>query len=293
MAEAGVEQKRFDDLANKSVAGRATGGLGFAMSGIQLALGRANLRWIALACVALNLVIYGVLVWLGWTWIDAVNAWLPDPAAHEGIVSWLLTAMNAGVKVLLFMGWLLVSIWMALAVGNILAGPLFDMLSERTEELLLGRTHAPPFSIGLAIKLAVKEVFVQLTLLLVYVPLVIAIFFVGLIPLVGALLGPALAWSLSALWVTLGLTGPALARHELGASARVSMVFGNKAMAAGFGAIGGIPFVSFLALPLLSPALVVGGTQMYLALAAWDRVPSKLTDADKALIRKDSQPLAR
>ena len=110
------------------------------------------------------------------------------------------------------------------------------------------------------------------------------------LPALGQILGPFLAWSLSALWVALGFTGPALARHQLGATQRVGMVFGNKAASIGFGALGGIPFVSFLVLPILSPALVVGGTRMFLVLAAYDHVASKLTEADKALLRKTNPP---
>ena len=97
-----------------------------------------------------------------------------------------------------------------------------------------------------------------------------------------------LAFVLTALWVGIGFTGNATARHGLSSAQRVRLVFSNKGLVIGFGAVGGIPFLSFLLLPLLSPALVVGGTRMFLALAAWDRIPSKLTDADKAAIRKDA-----
>jgi len=293
-----VGTQRFDDVTVASLPRRAADGFGFAIGGIKETLARPDLRYIALGCVLLNLVIYGVLVWLGISWLDSATEWLPDPMQYEGFARSAMELLSGAVKFVVFIGWLLASIWLALALANVLAGPLFDLLSERAEEHLLGHTHAPPFSLALALKLAVREIFIQIGMLLIYLPLVATVFVVGLVPLVGQVLGPILAWNLSALWVALGLTGPPLARHGLSASQRVGMVFGHKATAAGFGALGGIPFVSFLLLPFLSPALVVGGTRMFLVLAAYDRVPSKLTEADKALIRRqpthgDSSPQAR
>jgi hypothetical protein len=49
----------------------------------------------------------------------------------------------------------------------------------------------------------------------------------------------------------------------------------------GFGAVGWL----FSYIPLTSPFLVVGGTRLYLALAAWDRIESSLSDDEKQKLR--------
>jgi CysZ protein len=282
-----ADETRFEDISKKGLFARAQRGLGFLFGGLGQTLSQGDLRLLTIACIALNVVVYTGFVWLGYSFLDDVTAWLPSAEGTEGVKHFFLSLLEGVVKVLMFVAWLLFSVWAALAVSNILAGPIFDMMSERVEEKILGRSFAPPFSIALMVKMAVKEILVQLGLLLIYVPLVITVFVIGLVPIIGTLLAPVLAFTLTALWVGIGFTGNATARHELSSAARVRLVFANKALVVGFGAVGGIPFLSFFLLPLMSPALVVGGTRMFLALAAWDRVPSKLTDADKAAIRKD------
>jgi CysZ protein len=278
---------QFEDISQRGFAGRLQRGLGFLFGGLGQTLTQGDLRLLTMACIAINVVVYSALVYLGYAWLDDVTAWLPSAEGTEGVKHFFLSLLEGVVKVLMFVVWLLVSVWAALAISNVLAGPIFDMMSERVEEKIVGRSLAPKFSVTTMVSMGIREILVQLGLLLIYLPLAITIFVIGLVPLIGTLLAPVLAFSLTALWVGIGFTGQATARHGLSSSQRVRLVFSNKALAVGFGAVGGIPFLSFILLPLLSPALVVGGTRMFLALAAWDRVPSKLTDADKAAIRKD------
>jgi CysZ protein len=108
----------------------------------------------------------------------------------------------------------------------------------------------------------------------------------NLVPVIGQVLSPVAAWCLTALWVSMTYTGQVGARHGLGARDRTRMLVGNFGLATGFGAVGGIPFLSFFLLPLLAPALVVGMTRLYLSLAAHGHVASKLTDDEKALLSR-------
>jgi uncharacterized protein involved in cysteine biosynthesis len=71
------------------------------------------------------------------------------------------------------------------------------------------------------------------------------------------------------------------ARHALAARDRLGVLKHQTVAALGFGALGwALAFVPFTA-----PLLVVGGTRMFLSLAAHDRVPSALTDAEKLRLR--------
>ncbi len=277
-----MPSERFADVSQASLTARVGSGIHFALAGVGLTLRRPDLRLLALLCVIINLVIYGGLAALGFWLIDGVG---PDPSAYEG---WLETAMEwarGALQVALLITWLLVSIWLAIFLGGLLCSPFFDLLSERTEQHLVGRHVGPPFSLAATVRSALLEMAVQLKLLFVYLPIALGILLVNLIPVVGQVLSSTLAWVWTAQWVTMTFAGPATARHGLTASQRMQLLFGNKALSTGFGAIGGIPFLSFFLLPLLSPALIVGMTRMYLALAAHDRVPSKLSEAEKRSLR--------
>ena len=70
-------------------------------------------------------------------------------------------------------------------------------------------------------------------------PIALGILLVNLVPVVGQILSSVLAWVWTAQWVTMTFAGPATARHGLGASQRMQLLFGNKALSSGFGAIGG------------------------------------------------------
>lgn len=282
--------ERFSDVGNASVTARVSGGIGFALAGVGLTLRRPELRWPALLAVLLNLVVYGALAWLGFTLLADVG---PDPAAYEG---WMRTVMEwarGALQVALLILWLLASIWVAILVGGLLASPLNDILSERTEELLVGRHVGPPFSLATTLRLALREIGVQVKLLLIYLPVSLVILLANLIPVAGQLLSSTLAWVWTALWVTMTFAGPATARHDLRAGQRMRLLLDHKALSTGFGAIGGVPFLSFFLLPLLGPGLVVGMTRMYLALAAHDRVPSKLSEAEKVALRAELPSLPR
>ena len=278
------------DIGKAPLAARLSGGLGFALGGVGLALKHAELRWPALLAVALNFVIYGALVALGFHFIADFSS---DPNAAQ---DWFSTAMRWGavaLRALLLALWLLGSLWGAIALGGILAGPLFDLLSERTEKMLIGRTVGPPFSFTTTLQTTVREVLIQLKLLFLYAPVSLGILLVGLLPVVGALLGPTLAWVWTALWVSMNFAGPTIARHGLGARQRLELLLKQPALATSFGAVGGIPFLSFFLLPLLGPGLVVGMTRMYLALAAYDHVPSQLSEAEKLALRAELPSLPK
>jgi CysZ protein len=275
--------ERYADVQRGVLPTRLMRGVHFALSSVALTLRRAELRWLALACVLVNVVVYGGLAVLGvWLLVDVG----PDPEAYEGFMATAVGWVRFALRVLLVLGWLLLSIWLAMFLSSLLCGPLFDLLSERTETLLVGRTVAPPFSVGAALGSALTEMFVQLRLLLLYLPAVLAVLALNLVPIVGQIASPVAAWVLAALWVSMSFTGPVGARHGLGARDRVRLLLENVGLGTGFGAVGGLPFLSFFLLPLLSPALVVGMTRLALALATHGHVSSKLTDSDKQLLRQ-------
>lgn len=293
MAERSFEPlERFDDVAARSLGRRFSAGVHFAFSGASWAFSRKELRLLSALTIALNLVLYIGLLVLGFLYLDDVVRWIgPDPAKWEGFWQSFMEALQGLIKFVLAITWLLLSVFLALALGNVVAGPFFDLLSERTEALVVGRSLAPPFSLVGTVRTVVKELLVQLGLLGVYLPVVGVILVIGLLPVVGQILAPVLTWMWTALWVTMTFTTQATARHGLGTKARLRLLFSHKVMGVGFGGIASV--VPFLLIPIFAPALVVGGTRLFLALAAHGHVPSRLSEADKALIRSEAALLSR
>jgi uncharacterized protein involved in cysteine biosynthesis len=167
-----------------------------------------------------------------------------------------------------------------LLVGGVVCDPFYDLVSEATEEILIGRTVGEPFSVSKVIAGIVRELGATVLRLAVYLVVAAPLWLVSLTGVGGVVAAPLmLAWT----WAFVALEGVSRsqARHALAAGTRFSAVTSQKALAIGFGALGWI----MAYIPLTAPFLVVGGTRLFLALAAHDRLPSKLTPEEKARVK--------
>ena len=281
-----------NDIAARALSTRFTLGVRLALDGTAWAFRRKELRALSFLSVAVNLLLYVGLLVLGFLYLNDVATWLaPDPARWQGFWRDVAELAQGIVKFLLGIAWVLLSVFLALAVGNVVSSPVFDLLSEKTEEILVGRSLAPPFSLPGVVRTSLRELVVQMALLVVYLPVVIAILLIGLLPGLGQLLAPLLTWVWTSMWITMTFTTQATARHGLGVKDRLRMLTAHKTLSLGFGAIESL--LPFLLVPLFSPGLVVGGTRLFLSLAAYDRIDSKLTAEDKARMRGHSAQVVR
>lgn len=281
--------ERLPDLRSHALPGRFAAGIRIAFSSVRWAYTYPGLRgWVWLG-VALNVFVYFGVLFVGW---DAISDLAPalGPAPENQDAGWLrtLASMWQGVvQFLLLTLWVLLSMYLSLALCNVLWSPLFDLLSERTEQRLIGSlTSASGTSWLRLVGDALRELRVQLSLLLVYLPVTAGILLLGFIPVVGPVIAPLATWMWTSFWVALTFTAQSAARHRLGVRARLGFLLRHLPETLGFGALQSL--VPFLFVPWMAPALVVGGTRLYLQLAIWDRVPSTLTDARKQALRRVS-----
>jgi CysZ protein len=252
--------------ANDGAIMRLFSGVGFALSSIAFLLADARLRKLAVIPIFLQVVCASIGAWLAWRFAIPYALPVDLSFAADGV----LHAVEVGLEWLLgfFVGALalLAGVIAGSMIGSALAGFAYELMSERTEEIVVGKSLAQPFSVGTAVRAIVVEV--------VFTTLHVAIYLAGLallltvqwIPIVGQLL--ALAWS--AFFLALETSAPSLSRHEVPARARIAHVFRHKALHLGFGSAASV----MMLVPVTMPFLVVGATRLFLSLAAHGEAPT-------------------
>jgi uncharacterized protein involved in cysteine biosynthesis len=265
---------RLPDVAAGGFFARFLFGARFAASGIGFTFTQRRLFLWALVPMAVQALIFGALLLLGFRFLDdIVTALGPEPGHWYSVLGTLLAIVVGGVIILL-------SVLGSIFLGSVVCDPFYDVLSENTESILLGRTVGEPLSVASVVAGIVRELTATVLRLALYLAVAIPLWLIGLTGIGSVIAVPgSLCWTW--LFVALESLSRSQARHAIAGKKRFSATFDNKAVALGFGAAG---FV-FAYVPLTTPFLVVGGTRLFLALAAWDRVPSGLSDDDKAALR--------
>jgi uncharacterized protein involved in cysteine biosynthesis len=262
------------DVAAGSAVARFSSGARFAASGIVLTLRHRRLLVAALVPMLIQAAIFVGLVVGGFGFIDDLVQRLgPEPGHWYSFLGEVL-------ELALVVGLVATSLIASIFLGGVVCDPFYDVLSEATESVLLGRDVGQPFSLAAAVKGVLLELSAMIPRLLLYLAVAIPLWILGLSG-VGSFVAVPLSLAWSWLFVALAGLSRSMARHAIPGTRRLSALFSQTACALGFGAVGWV----LAYVPLTTPFLVVGGTRLYLALAAHDRVPSNLSDADKRVLR--------
>lgn len=247
------------------------GGAGHLLWGLKTSLSHRPLLLLSLAVLAANAFVYCVLLGIGIYYSGDVSQFLTEM---------LPTALNSrwveiSLQIVVVIAWAMVALFLAIGISSVLTGPLLDLLSERTEKLLTGDVNPAPFSvkgffgeIGTTLGIMTRSIVFGLlaTLLLGWIPLV----------------GQTVPLLVAASFVALNFMQPTAARHHVTTRERIRMLIQNKALVLGFGLPASV--FPFLLVPILTPALVVGGTRLYLSLAMNQRVPNILTAEQRSVL---------
>ncbi len=262
------------DVAARGVLSQFWAGASLGMGGVGFTFRNGALLRRALVPMAVQVAIFALLVALALHFLAPLTAWLSPAPGHW--YSFLGVVVEIALAILLVL---------AAALGTMIAAgvvcdPFYDALSEKTESILLGRSVATKQSVGETIAGIARELLATAVRLLLYLAGQVPLFLVGLTGV-----GSVVTVPLGLLWTWLFVAAEVLSRsqgrHGIGAGARVPAAFKFYPLALGFGAAGWL--LTFV--PLTTPFLVVGGTRLFLSLAAHDRVTSSLTDEDKARLR--------
>ncbi|MFZ9887627.1 MAG: EI24 domain-containing protein [Myxococcota bacterium] len=273
------------DAGSLSLARQFGFGISRALHGVRQSLVEPTLRWLSLGTIVLHVLVYGTLLVLGLWLLDGV---VPAAPLGDGLLETLMRWLLGALQLILVVIWSLVSVWLTLLLGGTLGGPLLDTLSERTERLLLGGMQEERLADHEAgfLQSSVTELLRQGTLALLYWPLSSSLVLLTVLPVVGTIAGPLLTWCLTSMWSSLSFLGPTASRHGLGVRSRLALLWRYKGIALGCGAPASVPLLSALLLPLLAPGMVIGMTEVFLALAATEHVPSRLTETEKTHLRE-------
>jgi len=254
--------------------GQFTAGLGYPLKAFRFM--REHSLWgMATAAIVVNVVLLAAVMVFSFSMIIP---WMQGSAA--GMVAWAgASGFWLGlVNVLTWLLWVLVvpatvglSFVVLVLVGQAVASPFLDTLSEEVESLVLGIPTTPMTGKRMVqdVAVAVGDLIGGLVLLVgVNVP----IFVFSLIPGVGTAIGPVLSFGFTALLLAHEFMGLSMARKLVSYRNRWKAVWENRWSALGLGTSTGIlllvPVVNLVLLPLAA----VGGTLLYCDLRASGRL---------------------
>ncbi|MDW7643734.1 MAG: sulfate transporter CysZ [Desulfuromonadales bacterium] len=206
----------------------------------------------------INLVVFSGVVFLGLDFFgDIVARYVP----HGEAWYWAF---------LTFFAWLLASIVTTLlvffcftVVGNLIASPFNDLLSERTEEILTGIGSSETFSWKTFGGDAWRAIVVEGKKMSFFVVGMLALLLLNLIPLAGQVLYSIAAALFTLFFLAVEYLGYVLSRKRLSFAQQRHYIFGQTFLHLGF-AVG---VLCLLAIPLMQllciPLAVVGATRLY------------------------------
>ncbi len=189
---------------------------------------------------------------------------LPEPTG-SGIGYYVLFVLWWLYKILLYPLLLALSYFLTMILAGIVASPFNETLSERAEELMMGRVVQGEEGWKAMIVGGLRGIASSAA---TGIPRAIVVVMLGLIPGIG----PILAAIVGAFFIAVGYTDYPFERRRYSLKRKLGTLWKHKRMALGFG-IGAnllliVPLVNFLCMPVA----VVGGTALAIAL---DELESK------------------
>ncbi|MDT8441999.1 MAG: sulfate transporter CysZ [Desulfuromonadales bacterium] len=206
----------------------------------------------------INLLVFSGAVYLGLDFFaDTVVGMLPQGDAwYWVLLSWLLWILAVLVTAVLVF-------FTFTVVGNLIASPFNDLLSERTEEVLTGRGSDEPFRMGQFLRDAWSTLLLEARKISLFVIVMLLILPLNLIPGFGNTLYSLLAISLTLFFLCVEYLGFAMARKRLYFREQRRFIFARKFLMLGFGCgvmtVLAIPFLQMLCIPLA----VIGATRLW------------------------------
>ncbi len=273
----GTQEERVVVKGARAIAS-ATTGLSALPAGAWYLFGHRNLWPFAAAPLIVNLLLYVFLGGLAVAYVLPVLVGWLTPTTFPWWLSWVEPVLRP------FLGWLvwllsllLLAVVGALsftAVGSVIAAPFLDLLSEKVENLELGRSLGRPFSLGALMEDATRTVVQACLKLTVVATLFVATLPLLIVPVIGGVAVTVInsyfaIWYLAAEFLDLPMSraGWSLTQRRAWLQRRRGAVFG-------FGAavylVCMVPLMGFLVLPVAA----VSGTRLFVTLCDPSELPA-------------------
>lgn len=252
---------RLLELPQQGTSGQLLGGFRTTPSAVKFMFQHRELwPYVALPALinfAVFIVVTGLLLWNS-DWFM-----LPQPNP-DGALYFLLIVLWWFFRVLLIPLLIAVGYFLTMILAGIVASPFNDTLSERAEELMMGRTVPSEEGFKAMLVGAFQGV---LTAAATGIPRAFLVLVLGLVPGVG----PLLAAIVGAYFIAVGYTDYAFGRRKYSVRQKLATVWKYRRVALGFGISANllllVPLINFLCMPIA----VVGGTAVAIALDDLER----------------------
>ncbi|MDT8444431.1 MAG: EI24 domain-containing protein [Desulfuromonadales bacterium] len=206
----------------------------------------------------INAVVFSGAVYLGLDFFGStVVGYIPQGEAwYWSAVYWLIWIIAVLLTaVLVFFSFTV--------VGNLLASPFNDLLSERTEEVLSGNVNEEPFSLRSFFRDALKTMLMEAKKMGMFVIVMVFILPLNLIPGIGNSIYTLLAVSLTLFFLCFEYLSFVFVRKHQFFRAQKNYIFSRKFLMLGFSsgvlALLSIPFLQLFCIPLA----VIGATRLW------------------------------
>lgn len=270
-------QKPLADVGGASFFGRVAGGARATVAGVGVVFSDPKLVSLSFVPMIVHLLLFGLFVWLSFT--QAAGPLIDKFAPAAGETGAWATILSGIVHIVVAVLVVLASVVASVLVGSVVCDPFYDLLSERTEELFVGRNVGPPFSVGVVLRGIARELSATLLRLVVWGVVAVPLWALSFTP--ATIVSTPLSFVWTWLFFAYEYVSRSLVRHAVQPKHRFGPMFSHKAVFVGFGASAWL--LSFI--PFLAPVLVVAATRLYLSLAIYDRVPSLYTADEKQRLK--------
>jgi len=236
---------------------RWVAGFNYPFKGGRFILRNRGLLLYVLLPAGINIAVWAAVFGIGFSyyfsWLDSL---VPRGQTWYWAAVFILLSVLFGVLLLLAM------VYLFAVVGNILASPFNDALSQRVEEVLSGVRVDQPFSILAMIKEGRRALVQEFKRIVFFIAVVAVLALLNFLPIVGTALNLALGTLATLLFLALEYVGYTMDRRHLRLRTRLGIVRSNLGLMLGFGSgvfvLLLIPVVNFFCIP----ASVVGGTML-------------------------------
>lgn len=206
----------------------------------------------------INAIVFSAAVYLGLDFFGStVVEYIPHGDAwYWSVLYWLLWVVAVLLTaVLVFFSFTV--------VGNLLASPFNDLLSERTEEMLSGARNEESFTLSKFLKDALQTILMEAKKMWIFVVIMVLILPLNLLPGVGNAVYTILAIGLTLFFLCFEYLGFVMVRKRQFFREQKNYIFGRKFLMLGFScgvmAILAIPFFQLLCIPLA----VIAATRLW------------------------------
>ncbi len=258
-----------------------THGFFYPFNSARFLLGHPSLLRYVLIPFLINLIVFSSAVYFGFDFFNGVVVQhIPQGEAWYWAIlyyfAWLVAVALTAVLVF----------FTFTVVGNLIASPFNDLLSERTEELLSGRKSDEPFSLRGFWRDTLRIVSIELKKMAVFIIAMLLILPLNVIPGFGSVLYSVLAVALTLFFLVVEYMGYVMARKRMSFRDQRRYIFSRSMLMLGFGTgvltLLAIPFLQFICIPVG----VVGATRLWCDLGGFDVHP-----ADKSKEGQTSSPV--